>query len=356
MNKISKNQTMTMWDIMAEDAKYEKNVVVIPRQLDLPIGGERPVFNHDRLNELYNYGLNIPDGLLSEIISLPKETLAGDLVKIIHDSCLRYNELSDEFTNAHNGWLALHALYVAREIKAEECLEPALDFLSQDEAFLDYWLGDSITETMWSVIAACGVNQLDKLAAFMKEPGRLTWSKVAVAEAVNQLAFQKQISTELAVNWLREVIEYHTGPGAEVENLADTNLNGSLVGIYLDLKAHELTPLVKKMFNQRLVPLSYAGDWQDVQHEMKSPLNKNWGVKKQESIYETYNVYRHAARQREEELELLEDNDDFMDDDDDYYLPPEPYVRTEPKTGRNDPCPCGSGKKYKKCHGPSAGG
>ena len=28
-----------------------------------------------------------------------------------------------------------------------------------------------------------------------------------------------------------------------------------------------------------------------------------------------------------------------------------PYVRTEPKIGRNDPCPCGSGKKYKKCCG-----
>jgi preprotein translocase subunit SecA len=25
--------------------------------------------------------------------------------------------------------------------------------------------------------------------------------------------------------------------------------------------------------------------------------------------------------------------------------------RNEPKVGRNDPCPCGSGKKYKKCHG-----
>ena len=24
-------------------------------------------------------------------------------------------------------------------------------------------------------------------------------------------------------------------------------------------------------------------------------------------------------------------------------------VRTEPKIGRNEPCPCGSGKKYKKC-------
>ena len=26
-------------------------------------------------------------------------------------------------------------------------------------------------------------------------------------------------------------------------------------------------------------------------------------------------------------------------------------VRDQPKVGRNEPCPCGSGKKYKKCHG-----
>lgn len=30
---------------------------------------------------------------------------------------------------------------------------------------------------------------------------------------------------------------------------------------------------------------------------------------------------------------------------------PEPVRREEPKIGRNDPCPCGSGKKYKKCCG-----
>ena len=30
--------------------------------------------------------------------------------------------------------------------------------------------------------------------------------------------------------------------------------------------------------------------------------------------------------------------------------PPKP-VRAAAKVGRNDPCPCGSGKKYKKCHG-----
>jgi preprotein translocase subunit SecA len=34
--------------------------------------------------------------------------------------------------------------------------------------------------------------------------------------------------------------------------------------------------------------------------------------------------------------------------------PARPVERSLPKVGRNDPCPCGSGKKYKKCHG--AGG
>ncbi len=28
---------------------------------------------------------------------------------------------------------------------------------------------------------------------------------------------------------------------------------------------------------------------------------------------------------------------------------PQTYVKTGPDVGRNDPCPCGSGKKYKKC-------
>ncbi|MEX0829370.1 MAG: tetratricopeptide repeat protein [Nitrospirales bacterium] len=34
---------------------------------------------------------------------------------------------------------------------------------------------------------------------------------------------------------------------------------------------------------------------------------------------------------------------------DDFDAFPMPYTRPDPKIGRNDPCPCGSGKKYKKC-------
>ena len=41
--------------------------------------------------------------------------------------------------------------------------------------------------------------------------------------------------------------------------------------------------------------------------------------------------------------------DESLDDEDEYY--PETFVRAEPKVGRNEPCPCRSGKKYKKCCG-----
>jgi preprotein translocase subunit SecA len=32
-------------------------------------------------------------------------------------------------------------------------------------------------------------------------------------------------------------------------------------------------------------------------------------------------------------------------------IKPSPRRNADKKVGRNDPCPCGSGKKYKKCHG-----
>lgn len=37
--------------------------------------------------------------------------------------------------------------------------------------------------------------------------------------------------------------------------------------------------------------------------------------------------------------------------DDEFFAEQQPFVRQNPKIGRNDPCPCGSGKKYKKCCG-----
>ena len=47
---------------------------------------------------------------------------------------------------------------------------------------------------------------------------------------------------------------------------------------------------------------------------------------------------------------LFDDGEDFLDEE----APALPFVREAPKIGRNDPCPCNSGRKYKKCCGQPA--
>ena len=55
--------------------------------------------------------------------------------------------------------------------------------------------------------------------------------------------------------------------------------------------------------------------------------------------------YKHAA------IDALQDSDVAVQEDEQAFLAATPFTRSAPKVGRNDPCPCGSGKKYKACHG-----
>ncbi|HEY0678240.1 MAG TPA: preprotein translocase subunit SecA [Chitinophagaceae bacterium] len=63
------------------------------------------------------------------------------------------------------------------------------------------------------------------------------------------------------------------------------------------------------------------------------------------------------SRLRANKEEIDQRGDDYAANQNDYYDPTtvkqEP-VKVGPKIGRNDPCPCGSGKKYKHCHGKDA--
>lgn len=68
--------------------------------------------------------------------------------------------------------------------------------------------------------------------------------------------------------------------------------------------------------------------------------------KKEEYLFDTY--HKKFKKYRKLYPEKFEIEDDEAED-----FKIQPYTRPEPKVGRNDPCPCGSGKKYKKCCGGS---
>ena len=61
-----------------------------------------------------------------------------------------------------------------------------------------------------------------------------------------------------------------------------------------------------------------------------------------------------AMRYSHAETSALEKQDGADGQADEAAAKAAPFVRTERKIGRNEPCPCGSGKKYKQCHGRAA--
>ena len=99
-------------------------------------------------------------------------------------------------------------------------------------------------------------------------------------------------------------------------------------------------------------------DFQSVTAAFNGQAAPRW--RPMDSVWKFYEPAEIAARQRrwlEEDREAAaatlrtSPNSDVLHYVEDKFAGefPEPYLRTMPKVGRNDPCPCGSGKKFKKC-------
>ncbi|HSC53130.1 MAG TPA: preprotein translocase subunit SecA [Phnomibacter sp.] len=98
---------------------------------------------------------------------------------------------------------------------------------------------------------------------------------------------------------------------------------------------------------------------------MESDLNKEMvqflchagiPVEQQEDIREGREAKTDMSKLREQKTELdsrgVEEGNDYHDPSD-VAVKQQP-ISVAPKVGRNDPCPCGSGKKFKQCHGKDA--
>ena len=64
---------------------------------------------------------------------------------------------------------------------------------------------------------------------------------------------------------------------------------------------------------------------------------------------ESINQMRREREREEKAMQMAGGGEDKTEEP--KQVKAKPVRRTEPKVGRNEPCPCGSGKKYKKCHG-----
>ncbi|HOW69111.1 MAG TPA: SEC-C metal-binding domain-containing protein [Phycisphaerae bacterium] len=130
--------------------------------------------------------------------------------------------------------------------------------------------------------------------------------------------------------FLREVLRRTDNP-----DIADVieQLEGKAEPLPEDLVKSWITPVKKWL------PESWES-WRDWWKTELPDLLQDWEDAEENEIGDGF--------EDEEEDDQDEEEFDPLPDD---APPPSPIRGSQPKIGRNDPCPCGSGKKYKKCCG-----
>ena len=196
----------------------------------------------------------------------------------------------------------------------------------------------------------------------MQRPGVESFHRSVVSESVGQIALHQPHRREEVVSWYRDLFQFYLNSSID-DNVLDSGLLGMMVADVLDFGGKELMPEIEQLFNKKLVDTFAAGNLEKVKSEMEKPVLTH-SIKAILDIQEIYenllawelnnsldNDFDHHFSDKliEEILSSDESNhDDYVDD----YVDNEEqqqYIRAERKIGRNEPCPCGSGKKYKKC-------
>ncbi|MBI3189840.1 MAG: DUF1186 domain-containing protein, partial [Ignavibacteriales bacterium] len=278
-----------------------------------------------------------------------RETVILDLENVLKDAIHRYYyfqkfEYAEEVCS-----FPLHAMLLLAELQSEKSLPLIVDFLSYEKEFIDFWLCDHITETLWLPIYKLGNNNLEILERFLLQPGIDTYGKLAVSMALQQMVLHQPEKRNVIADLYERVFSYFNKASFE-DNLIDSDFLGLAIGDTIDCGITELLPVIKSLHEKGYVSEGINGTYEDVVKLFKRPLAEY----KYKEILSIQNLYTHILSTwwgyKEENIAKteFEDIEDaiFEDAEEEGTL----WKREKKHTvGRNEPCPCGSGKKYKKC-------
>ncbi len=317
--------------------------------------GKEPEFNYPEVRQLYENGMRIDHKVIKGILGLPRASLIEDLETILEDVVRRYEYFKkkvdeDEWIEEEQTFL-IHALFLLTELNATESIDKVLQLLRQNEKLLTFWFGDFLTAEVWRTIYQLGNNQLEKLKKFVLEPHLYTYARYGVCSAVAQIAYHESERKPEIVQWIDGILNFLQN-NKDDEDLIDSDFIAFIICDIIQLKAKDLMPLVKTLFDHGLVREGICGDYMYVEDNTINRPERDY------SKYALYNIYDRYTHILTTWAGYKEDKDDLDDlkkssliNDDLVEFQQEDSYNTEAKIGRNNPCPCGSGKKYKKCCG-----
>jgi len=228
-----------------------------------------------------------------------------------------------------DAWSPIHAIHILAMIKGETAMDLLLDTLRYNGDNLGYWL----TEEVPSLLYSFGVETIDRQMEFTSDETLEAFVRGAAISSLTALVREAPSSNDNLKELLLRLLD---------SSIDDTVATMAADGL-TSFRDQSVLPHIRKAYEQdRIDPIHCPMD------ELEAAIQGEFGTMDEwEFTRNTRDPIEHFSRKNIEYLWGLQD-DPFPDDE-----PELPYVRPvkKKKIGRNEPCPCGSGIKYKKCCG-----
>lgn len=222
-----------------------------------------------------NY-LSIPDEVIDTIMALPRDEAIADISAVaLYEIGRTYRAIDDDtIGNPENGAI-LHALYLLTEMADRRGFDTVVTIMRQSENFLEYHLGDVLTEDGAQAFCRTAAGDLDALMQFIETPGVFNYARgqaivALVLTAVNDPSRRDEIVERLGA-YIDRII-----PRLETLDACDPLTAAETVSAVIDLHATELTDRVKAIYATGMVDKGLCGSIDNVVKEIEKPATDSY--------------------------------------------------------------------------------
>jgi hypothetical protein len=242
----------------------------------------------------------------------------------------------------------LYAMYLLAQFRETRAFPIVLQIAQLDGDLLDSLFGDFITESLGNVLASVCGGKVEEIQSLIENADADEWVRGAALGSLTTLVGAGIRSRE-------EILDYFASLFRGKLTDKNENVWSELVLYSTDLYGTELVGDIERAYAEGLIDEMML-TLDDVHRDLAK--GKEWAMEQLAS-----NPHRHLVDDTVKEMEwwaCFKEKKPRVAREEDHYLGAAdpiheswfpPYKRTGPKIGRNDPCTCGSGKKYKKCCG-----
>jgi hypothetical protein len=344
--KIDKLQTIRQKHIHNKALlRYEKeeknkvNVIEINRISHLQTT-KLPKFNFpEQMALLYSSDVDKIDlNFLEEFVLLDKAKVVEDLITALKDSMYRFDFFLNDFLEESSTWFLIHILLILNYLEDEKAFDTVLEISRQHEEYMEFWFGYESSEYIIPYLYQISKNIDDELVDFLKEENISAYNKSEISAALVKRNLKETANKEIFVKKIEDVLDFLLENTFNL-NILDSTFNAFFIADIAESGELKFLPKIKQFFDLNIVDITICGDLEEVTASFTDTNHKK-EFKKYNSITEMYEDFFNMNNDFNLEESLFDDS---------FNKTPKLPIESNKKIGRNEPCFCGSGKKYKKC-------